>query len=154
MFNESQPINSTDIKRIDVTVDDLYIFRVAGENRLFIISEDTKYVFDGRPTLREYSPSQLYDFISKGDILSLGYYEENRILFGKINVIVDARSGTEIYRSIEEYNRGKTGVVPFLIIIFCLVELIFGGYAFLYVILNRNTLKSLMNRIFRRRYRR
>jgi len=142
MLIGSQQINVNDTKKIDIIVDDIYYFRIPRENWLFVASDSTKYLFMSRSTSEEYSVNELYKSISKGNKLSLRYHETHNIL-GKINLVVDARSETETYRSIEEYNQGKQDVPAFVSIIFSIIELIFVGIVFVNVWLNYNTIKGV-----------
>ena len=142
MLIGSHQININDTKQIDIIVDDIYYFRIPRENWLVVVSDSTKYLFVSRSTLEEYSVNELYKFISEDHKLSLRYYETHNI-FGKVNLVVDARSETETYRSIEEYNRGKQGIPAFVTIIFSVIELIFVGIVFMYVWLNFTTIKGI-----------
>ncbi len=138
----SQLIGVNDTKQIEITVDDIYCVRVPREDWLFVVSDSTKYLFKSRPTFEERSVNELYESISKGDKLSLKYYEEYNI-FWKANLVVDARTETKTYRTIEEYNRGKQGVSVCVFIIFSVIELVFIGILFLYIWLNYNTIKGV-----------
>lgn len=132
----SRQIDMNDTKQIDITVDDIYIIRVAGEDQLVVVADSTEYLFEGRATFEDHSVHALYNSISKGDSLSLIYYESDRILFKNANVVVDARTETEIYRDFEEYNRGMQGVPIFVVILFSIIELFFIGIVFVYVWFN------------------
>ncbi len=142
MLIGSRQINVNDTKQIDIIVDDIYYFRIPRENWLFVVSDSTKYLFVSRSTLEEYSVNELYKFISEGHKLSLRYRETHNIL-GKVNLVVDARSETETYRSIEEYNHGKQGIPALVTIIFSIIELIFVGIVLMYVWLNFTTVKGI-----------
>ena len=139
----AQQIDINDTKRIDITVDDMYIFRVSKERQLFVVADSTCYLFTGRATFDDYSVHKLYNSISKGDRLSLIYYESDRILFKKVNVVVDARTETETYRTLEEYNRGKQGIPTLVVVLYSIIELVFVGIVFVYVWFNYKTIKSI-----------
>lgn len=151
MLIGSQQINVNDTRQIDITVDDIYCFRVSRSNWLLVVSNSTEYLFTSRSTFEEYSVSELYETIAEGSKLSLRYYETHMIL-GKFNLVVDARSETETYRSIEEYNRGKQGVPAFVTIIFSIIELIFVGIVLIYVWLNYNTVKGIYKKFKKHRF--
>ena len=146
MLAESQQINVDDIKQIDITIDDVYYFRVPRNNWLFIVSDSSKYLFKNRSTSEEYSVSELYEAISEGSELSLIYQEKDTI-FGKTNLIVDARTKTEVYRTLEEYNRAKQGLPLIVIIFFSIIEVIFVGIFAVYVWINFNVFKEIYRRI-------
>lgn len=141
LLTACQQIHENDTKQIDITVDDAYYIRVPREDWLIVVSDSTKYLFKGRSTLEEYSTSELYKHISDSTKLSLRY-KETRSVLGRINLVVDARSEAETYRSIEEFNRGRQGVPALITIIFSIIELVFVGIALIYVCLNYTTFKS------------
>ena len=134
----SQKIDISETKQVNVTVGDVYYSRVPRENRLVIVADGVKYLFQGRPTVDEYSVYELYNAISIGDRLSIAYYESTNIFFEKVNVIVDARTENEILRSLEAYTRGRQGVPVFVVILFSVIELVLLGIVFVYVWLNYN----------------
>lgn len=146
----SKPISENDTKQIEIIVDDMYFVRVPRENWLVVVSDSTKYLFKSRLTFYECSVDELYESISEGNKLSLKYYEEYNIL-GKSNLVVDARTETEIYRTIEEYNQNKQGVPVLVIIIFSIIELVFIGIICLYVWLNHNTIKGIYRKVKKRK---
>ena len=82
----SRQIDMNDTKQIDITVDDIYIIRVAGEDQLVVVADSTEYLFEGRATFEDHSVHALYNSISKGDSLSLIYYESDRILFKSVSL--------------------------------------------------------------------
>lgn len=142
----SQQIDTNDIKQIDITVDNIYIIRVPKEDWLFVIADSTYYLFTSRPTFEDYSVHELYNSISKGDSLSLAYYELDSILFKGVNTVVDARTETEVYRTFKEYNRGKQGVYIFIVILYSMIEIVFIGIAIIYTWINSNIIKSVFRK--------
>ena len=147
-INESRQINIDETKQVDITVDDIYLFR--GSHRdsrwLFVADGATRYLFWGKNTSEDASTYELYDSISCGDKLSLIYYESTHIILGNINVVVDARTETEVYRTLDSYNRSKQGLIPFVIILYVIMEFIFIGIALIYVWLNLSNFKTLCER--------
>ena len=139
----SQQVNVNDTKQIDIIVDDIYYFRIPGENQLFVVADSKNYLFTSRSTFKENSVHNLYDTISKRERLSLTYYEAYNIILGQFNVVVDARSETETYRTFEEYNRAREGVSIFVVVLYSIIELIFGGVVFVYVWINCTTIKGI-----------
>jgi len=85
-----------------------------------------------------YPNSKLFDTIQIGDEISISYVEQYSF-FGKRNSVVEAKSDTEVYRSIEEYN-STSAFVP-VIIIFAIVEFLFLSSIAIHVV------------VFRKRYR-
>ncbi|MBQ2273271.1 MAG: hypothetical protein II337_07415 [Clostridia bacterium] len=142
-----KPIGIEDTKQIDITVDDIYYFKFSkGDSWFVVVSDSTRYIFIGRPTFEGYSVSELYRSIHKGDKLSLMYRETYNIL-GRVNLVVDARSGSEIYRTIEEYNVGAQYTKVFVAILFSIIEIVFIGIIFVYVWLNHNVIKGFYRKI-------
>lgn len=146
MFRNSQQINVNDTKQIDITVNDVYYFRVLRENWLFVVSDSTEYLFTSRSTIKEYSVSKLYESIHEGDELFLMYKETYTVL-GKVNLVVDARSKTETYRTIEDYNDGKQGIPVFLVVVFSIIEIVFIGIVFVYAWINYIIFKGVFRKI-------
>lgn len=146
MLIVSQQISVNDTKQIDIIVDDVYYVRVPSENWLYVVSDSTKYLFKSRSTFEEYSVSELYESISKDDKLSLRYHETHSVL-GKVNLVVEARSETESYRTIEEYNHGKQGVPVFVVIVFSIIEIVFAGIVFVYFWINNSIVKGVKTKI-------
>lgn len=154
LFNSSGQIDIKDTKQVNVTVDSLSYFHGSSKHsagRLVIVSGSTKYYFMNRSTSDEYSVSKLYEALSKGDSLTIRYYETERLFLGKINLIVDARGGAEIYRSIEEYNRGHQGSEVGVIIVFVVIELLYFGFLLIYIYIDKNTLKSVKRKVFQKK---
>lgn len=149
-FNTNHPIDITDTKQTEITVDDIYYRITSGRHSTtywLIISENsTEYIFSSLKPSAEYSVNELYESISVGDRLSLRYYETFNIL-GKINLIVDARTATETYRTLEEYNNSKQGVAIAVIVIFSVFELLFCAGTFIYFALDKNTIKSIYRKV-------
>ena len=139
----SQQIDINDTKQIDITVDDIYIIRVPKEDWLFVVADSTYYLFTSQATFEDYSVHELYNSIFKGDRLSLVYYELDSILFKRVNTVVDARTETDVYRTFEEYNRGKQGVHIFVVILYSIIELVFIGIVLVYVWINSGIIKSI-----------
>ena len=149
-FNTSHPIDITDTKQAEITVDDVH-YRVSqsrySKNYWLIISENsTEYIFSNLEPSAEYSVNELSESISVGDRLFLRYYETFNI-FGKINLIVDARTENETYRTLEEYNSSKQGVDIAVIIVFSVIEVLFCVVAVLFFAFNKNTRKSICRKI-------
>jgi len=145
-FRDSQPTSIEDVKRVDIVVDDAYRLQILRENRLYVVSDSTTYVFTSRPGAKEYSVNQIYKSIHEGDRLFLMYKETSGI-FGKVNFVVDARSETEIYRTFEGYNNGKKGLPLIIVIASAVIEIAFIGIVFVSVWLDRSTFKSICRKM-------
>lgn len=139
----SQPIDINNTKKIDITVDDMYITREFKGYVLYVIADSKYYLFPSRATFEDYSVHELYNSISKGDRLSLICYESSDMILGEINIVVDARTESVTYRSFDEYTRSVRGVPALTIILFIAIEIVFVGIIFVYVWLNYNTIKGV-----------
>ena len=146
MLESSKQVDASDLKRIDITVDDVYDIKITRESWLIVESDSTKYLFTGLSTYDECSVDELYESIQKGDKLSLMYQETYNIL-GKVNLVVDARSEFGIYRSIDEHNEGKHGLVAFVLVMFAVIEFFFAGIALVYVWIHYSTFREIFRRI-------
>ena len=146
MFNIGQPVSIYDTKQADIIVEDIYLISSRKEQWLVIIVDSEKYVLESHSTFDTYSLEELNESISKGDKLSLRYYE-GYVAFRKTNLVVDARTETELYRTIEKYNRGKQGVPIFVIVLFSIIEIVFVGILFVYVWLNYSVFKEVCRKI-------
>lgn len=146
LYTDSQQINENDIKQIDIIVDDYYRYRVLKEEKLVIVADGNEYLFNSHSTFSEYSVYELYNSISEGSSLSLIYYETYEIS-GRVNLVVDARSENRIYRTIEEYNRGKQGLPVFVVVMFSVIEIIFVGIILVYVWIEGNIFKRIFRKI-------
>lgn len=146
MFNIGQPISTHDTKQTDIIVEDIYLISTIREQWLVIVADSEKYLFESHSIFDTYSVEELNKSIFKGDNLSLRYYEEYNI-WGKTNSIVDARTETEIYRTLEEFNCAKQGVTVFVVIVFSIIEIVFVGVVFVYVWLNYRIFKGVYKKI-------
>ncbi len=147
LFNASQPVDISDTKQVEIIVEEVYYrTRTRFEDWLFVSDNSTKYILTNPGIFPEYTVSELYELISVGDRLSLRYYETFNIL-GKINLIVEACTETETYRTLEEYNKSKQGVDIAVIVIFSVFELLFCAGTFIYFVLEKNTIKSIYRKI-------
>lgn len=137
LWTGSQPIKISNTKEIDIIVENVFTIRVLNDRWLIVTADSTQFVFYGWSTRKEYSVSELSNAISKGDKLSLIYYEESGLFRNHRNVVVEARSGTETYRSIKEYNLGNEGLPTFVIILFTIIQLAYLGIVLLYRIIKK-----------------
>lgn len=96
------------------------------ESSFVVFSDGNTFYFPNQTGQLQLSNSKLYDVISEGSQLSIIYFEKTG-LFGTKNWVVDARSEKIVYRSIEEYNKNKIGVIPLLVVLFLVIEIIYCG---------------------------
>ena len=152
MWNLSQQLDISDTKQVNITVKDMHYMHMGKSgSRLIVIDESARYRISKSLTSEEYSVHELYESISKGDRLSLRYYEASG-WFQKVNYVVDVRSETEIYRSLDEYNRGKQGAPVFTIIVYAVLQLIFTWIALPFIWNRYNVLKGLCRKLKKRRH--
>ena len=146
-WKRSHPIDIADAKKVEVTVDDTYYLSLHRSSRLIIVSDGVEYWIESRIFSGETSAGRLYDTISKGDKLSLIYCERTRLFWGNVNMVYDARTETEVYRSLEVYNRKQENVPIFVIIVFSIIELIFVGGVSFFVWLYNNVIKGFYRKL-------
>ncbi len=144
-IERSEQLDINDTQQIDIIVDDKYIFKALTEHRLVIVADSVNYLFMSRATIDEYSVDELYSSVSNGERLSLVYYESN-FLFEKVNIVVDARTETQIYRTFDGYNYSKEGIHIFGCIIFSIIELLFVGGVYIYIWINFNMVKHVFKK--------
>ncbi len=67
-------------------------------------------------------------------------------------MVVEAKTATETYRTLEEYNRSKQGIPIFIVILilYLVIEAVFVGVVLLQLSVGRHTFKSLFRKIKRR----
>lgn len=146
-WKTSHPIDVTEAKKVEVTVDDTYYLSLRRSSRLIIVSDGAEYWIESRVFSSETSAGKLYDTISKGDKLSLIYCERTTLFWGNVNMVYDARTETEVYRSLEKYNRKQENAPIFVIIVFSVIELLFIGFVFLSIWLQKNVIKCFYRKL-------
>ena len=146
----SQPVDINKTKQIDVIVEDTYRFYFFSENHFVICSNSIEYTFSTTGWRGGYSVSELSEKINIGDKLSLIYFEEYS-LSGKKKIIVDARSASETYRTLADYNKSKGGMPLFVIVLFSAIEFVLCGILFCYIWLNKTIIKEFRRKIRQKR---
>lgn len=143
-FIDSLPVDSDEIKQVDIVVEDTFYFRFLNSYWLIVYSDSSDFLFSsGFTRSKEYSVSEINKSISNGDNLSLMYYKDMTVI-GEMNIVVDAKSGSSVYRSIEAHNDREKTAPLFPVIMFPIVELIFGLYMFIMIRLQTKTIKKIL----------
>ncbi len=124
MFYQSKPIKQEDTRHILITVTDVAYERNFGEYKFYVFSDSDRYEFFETGAFSLYSNKELYEMIRTGDRISLIYVEKGG-LFGKTNSVVDARTETETYRSLEQVNASFKKANIVIIVFFFIVELLY-----------------------------
>ena len=151
VFIDSLPIGSDEIKQIDIVVDNVSFFKFLKSYWVIVYSDSSSYLFtnvftDGD----EYSVFGIEKELSKGDCLSLMYYEDMTV-FGKMNMVVDAKNGDVIYRLFESF-RVREKTAPFFSIFFLpVIEILFLLYAFFTISLNIKQIKKIWGKYRKKR---
>lgn len=146
MFRASHPVNIQDTKQIDITVEDTYYISIPKHSQLVVVATSGKYSFVNYSRFDEYSANEIYESISKGDKLSLTYYEGYSIV-GKINRVVAAQTENETYRSLQGYIRGHQGLPAIIVLIFSIIEFVFIGLVLISTLLDKNIAKGLIKKL-------
>lgn len=160
-YKNSFPVEIQDTKCVDITVSD--VIKVFGRHRTLAInvytyldgSDYTKFVFPRSVSPDEYSCDELYDVLFPGESLSLRYVER-RSITGWKNIVVEARTETDIYRTLDGYNN-KDGKEPriIMIVLFSIIEVFFLIGSVLYLCFEFKTIKELIRKIkkyFKKRF--
>ena len=125
LLYESKSLNDKHIKQAIIVVDDIEYIRIMNEFRFSVFSNSIQYQFSNDGALSPYySNRDLYENVDVGDKLNIIYIEKYR-LTGKQNLVVDARTEKEIYRSLEYYNTQKNYLRVFIIVFFSVVEMVY-----------------------------
>lgn len=147
LYRSSKIIDFQTLKQTDITVEDTLYLPYRKNPQLYIYSNSQNYVFYSLGGYQEYNVHSLQESISKGDKLSVIYYETDSIIWGENNVIVDARTEDKIYRSLDKYYEAHKNSDIIVIIIFLVIELIFCGVVLFSIWCEYNTIKSLIRKI-------
>ncbi len=151
-FIDSLPVDSDEIKQVDIVVEDTFYFRFLNSYWLIVYSDSSDFLFSsGFTRSKEYSVSEINKSISKGDNLSLMYYKDMTVI-GKMNIVVDAKSCSSVYRSIEAHNGREKTAPLFSIVMFPIVELIFGSYFFIMIRIQTKEIKKIWHKTIRGRF--
>ena len=153
-LNISRPIDVHNTKQSKIIVEDTYCIKGPKENWwLIVVADSRKYLFGNHSIFDAYSVRELDKVIFPGDVLFLKYYEQYNIL-GRVCIVVDAKTETEIYRTLDDYNRGKHGLDIFISILFFVIDSAYVGVVVICVWLNYTTIKGVYkkykNHLFRK----
>lgn len=136
-INDSKTIKPEDTQQVTIVVEETKHFESAGgrgPDWFIVYSDSQKFYFNNFGFFAQYSNSQLDESISVGEKLTLTYFEKYH-LFANRNFVVDARSESEVFRTLDEYNKNFSYSDVAAIIIFCILEIIFWLFASLFIIL-------------------
>lgn len=122
----SFPENLNKAEEVDIIVDQVDYVYERKEYRLSIYSDSIEYKFSEYDC--EYTIKELSKLIKKGDLLSIKYIENYNVLYGDYYEIVDARSQSNVYLSIDSYSdQQNTSLVISLLFAGILLSLIITG---------------------------
>ena len=143
-FNESRLPKYSEIKNVNVIVEQTNYRRSFSEYKFDIYSNGVKYTFynSGKTSL-QYSNYQLYKTISIGEAISLSYYEKTSV-FGKNNFVLSAHSETRKYRNLEDYYKSIKGISTIITILFVIIEVLYIGVVVIcfFMMCGKNTRKK------------
>lgn len=154
-YKNSFPVEIQDTKCVDITVSD--VIKVYGRHRTLAVnvytyldgSDYTKFVFPRSVLPDEYSCDELYDALFPGESLSLRYVERRSIIGWK-NIVVEARTATDVYRTLDGYNNSddkESRII--MIVLLSIIEVVFLIGSVLYLCFEFKTIKSLIRKIKR-----
>ena len=137
-FKNTFPLDIEDTTQVVIKVEQKVI-GTAGKHapKLVLISTDGKrYTFVGNPSEDpSLSVRELRNLIDVGDEISLLYHK-----YGFRNDIVEAISGQNVYRTLEEYNESKQTMPT--VICFVLLESIYLFMLYIYIHISSPTAKK------------
>ena len=120
------------LKNAVIDVDDVKYVSWTKGSFVIVHSDDEEYVFYNLGYHSKYPNSKLAQAIEVGDELNITYFTQER-LFGSRNVILDAYSQTNVFRTIDEYTQSKEGNGIWVIVLFVLIESIYLPAAIIYL---------------------
>ena len=125
LLSMSQPVDITTATQCKIVVETIDYGRRYNELSLYVYEDSIGYMFSKGALSTEYhSVFDISKKINEGDIITITYIEE-RGIFGKTNVVIDAFSEDESYLSYHQYNSGKRIVRILVSVGFAVLELIF-----------------------------
>ena len=132
----SQPVDITTATQCNIVVENIDYGRRYTESSLYVYDDSTGYRFSkGALTAEHPSVLDISKSIKKGDILTITYIEEKSI-FGKTNLVIDAFSEDEVYLSYHQYNSEKQLVRIIVSVCVAVLELIFIAISVFAVIIS------------------
>ena len=135
-YNISKPFDADELTKIYINVDSTDLYTVRMYHSVFVInSNSNKYHFSS-PGSNEPTNYELQDKISPGDALAVTYYK-----FGGNLWVVDARSDTEIYRSIDVQNNEQQDILKSTYIFFFMMEFVYLVVLIIYIRLSTSPIK-------------
>ena len=117
VYDSRNTLNVNNRKVETIVVQDVAYAYVYNTHECRIYSNDVRYDFPSLGIEAEYSSRELYETIRKGEVLRIIYTKEYS-LFGRYNLILDARSGETVYLDIDWYisqvEKGSIGMIVIL----------------------------------------
>ena len=121
----SQPADITNATQCKIVVKSVDYRRRYNESSLYVYDDSAGYKFSKGALTAEYpGVSDISKAIEKGDVLTITYIEEKSV-FGKTNLVIDAFSEDEVYLSYHQYNSEKQIVRIIVSVFFAVFELVF-----------------------------
>jgi len=142
IWNDTQPVDLSQTKQLNITVREIDYRRDFNESNLYIYDGSNAYKFSKGAVLSEYRG--VFDVskeLNVGDTLTITYIEDSNV-FGKYNLIIDAYSIDNRYLSYQRFNVDKQYARIGVSILFGVVELIFISISTFIIILNKKTSPS------------
>ena len=131
LTNESKIIDIDKTTQTDIYVEKTFYSSYFKGSIFVITANSTQYYFADRSVLSEYSNAQLNDVISVGDKISIIYYP--RASPWGNNLILEAKNGQEVYRTINAFNSSKKGLNTIINFLFIFIEIVFLFIVFCYI---------------------
>ena len=125
LISSSRPVNIDDCVKKTIIVEDTEYQRYSSNEYIFsVFSSGVRYRFPGTGITMEYSPRELNQAIQPGEEIHITYAEHYG--FWRIkNLVVDARSETEIYFDGDIYHTQQQSSFIGAIILSAILEAIY-----------------------------
>ena len=138
----SQPADITTATQCNIVVEAVDYRRRYNESSLYVYDHSIGYKFSKGALSTEYhSILDVSKAINKGDIITITYIEE-RGIFEKTNLVVDAFSEDKVYLSYHQYNSDKYLVRVIVSVGFAVLELIFIVISFFAIMMATSSNKQ------------
>ena len=121
---ESKPIEVSACTEELIWVEDIEYMPTYKEYKCRVYAEGVRYDFPNLGAFSEYTGQELYMEIQPGEPLVITHIERYS-LWGKYNLIVNAKGDSNVYLDVEVYNRQKEKAFVFILVTFLIIEAAF-----------------------------
>ncbi len=131
MIYNSVPISPEKVESASIHVKNIDNLPTYREHRVFVYTENDTYIFPNMASF-QLTNEELVDKVKEEDQIFIKYSERYSFILGRHKFIVDARSESETYLSLDEYN-SKTPLIGVIILIIILESILVGACVTYYI---------------------